>query len=284
MFQVFSANHRKRIRSSDAAILGCYGVLRLNVAWGIIMSGHSKWSTIKRQKGAADAKRGQLFTKLAREISIAARQGLPDPEANTRLRLAVDRARAANMPKDNIERAIQRASGFGAAEQFEEVYYEGYGPGGAALMIQAQTDNRNRTVSEVRAVLTRGGGSLGENGSVSWMFDQMGVIEVPVDSSEPDEVALLAIDAGASDVEFEGGIVVVYTAPGDLHRVREGLLQAGTVADAAQLTMRPKTTVAPEPDIAVKVIRLAEKLEELDDVQEVFTNVDVSDEVLAAAL
>ena len=284
MFQVFFANHRKRIGSGGTAILACYGVLKLHEPWGIKMSGHSKWSTIKRQKGAADAKRGQLFTKLAREISIAARQGLPDPDANTRLRLAVDRARAANMPKENIERAIQRAAGAGAADQFEEVYYEGYGPGGAAIMIQAQTDNRNRTVSEVRAVLTRSGGSLGENGSVIWMFDHMGVIELPVDSSDPDEIALLAIDAGATDVEIEDAVVVVYTAAADLHRVREGLLQAGKTVEAAQLTMRPKTLLEPEPDVAVKVIRLAEKLEDLDDVQEVFTNVEVNDDVLAAAM
>jgi YebC/PmpR family DNA-binding regulatory protein len=248
------------------------------------MSGHSKWSTIKRQKGAADAKRGQLFTKLAREISIAARQGLPDPEANTRLRLAVDRARAANMPKENIERAIQRASGAGQGDQYEEIFYEGYGPGGTALMIQAQTDNRNRTVGEVRAVLTRSGGTLGENGSVGWMFDQMGVIEVPVAAADPDEIALTAIDAGASDVETEDDAVVIYTEPTDLHRTREALAASGFPIEAAQLTMRPKTLVAPEPDVAVKVIRLVEKLEDLDDVQEVFTNIDVSDEVLAAAI
>jgi YebC/PmpR family DNA-binding regulatory protein len=248
------------------------------------MSGHSKWSTIKRQKGAADAKRGQLFTKLAREISIAARQGLPDPDANTRLRLAVDRAKAANMPKDNIERAIQRAAGAGQGDQYEEIYYEGYGPGGGALMIQAQTDNRNRTVSEVRAVLTRGGGTLGENGSVGWMFDQMGVIEVPTGAADPDEVALTAIDAGASDVETESDIVVVYTEPAELHRTREALLAAGFPIEVAQLTMRPKTLVAPEPAAAMKIVRLVEKLEDLDDVQEVFTNVDIDDEVLAAAM
>lgn len=248
------------------------------------MSGHSKWSTIKRQKGAADAKRGQLFTKLAREISIAARQGLPDPDSNTRLRLAVDRARAANMPKDNIERAIQRAAGAGSGDQYEEIYYEGYGPGGAAIMIQAQTDNRNRTVGEVRAVLTRAGGTLGENGSVGWMFDQMGIIEVPTGEADPDELSLVAIDAGASDVETEDGVVVVYTEPTELHRVREAIASAGHEVEAAQLTMRPKTLVAPEPDVAVKVIRLVEKLEDLDDVQEVFTNVDISDEVLAAAM
>jgi len=248
------------------------------------MSGHSKWSTIKRQKGAADAKRGQLFTKLAREITIAARQGLPDPDANNRLRLAVDRARGANMPKDNIERAIQRAAGLGSANQYEEIFYEGYGPGGAALMIQAQSDNRNRTVGEVRAVLTRAGGTLGENGSVGWMFDQMGMIEIPADTSDSDDVALVAIDAGASDVETDDGVVVAYTEPADLHRVREALVGAGHTVDVAQLTMRPKTLVEPEAEQAVKMIRLVEKLEDLDDVQEVFTNIDVSDEVLAAAL
>lgn len=248
------------------------------------MSGHSKWSTIKRQKGAADAKRGQLFTKLAREISVAARQGLPDPESNARLRLAVDRARAASMPKENIERAIQRAAGAGSGEQYDELFYEGYGPGGAALMIQAQTDNRNRTVGEVRAVLTRAGGTLGESGSVGWMFDQTGMIEVPAGSVDADDVALVAIDAGASDVETEEDVVVIYTDPADLHRVREALAAAGLETDSAQLTMRPKTLVAPEPDVAVKVIRLVEKLEDLDDVQEVFTNIDVTDDVLAAAM
>ena len=248
------------------------------------MSGHSKWSTIKRQKGAADAKRGQLFTKLAREISIAARQGLPDPDSNTRLRLAVDRAKTANMPKDNIERAIQRAAGAEAGDQYEEVFYEGYGPGGGALIIQAQTDNRNRTVGEVRAVLTRAGGTLGENGSVGWMFDQMGLIEVPIGTRDPVEVALVAIDAGASDVETEDGFLVVYTDPAELHRTREAIIEAGFEVDAAQLTMRPKTLVAPEPDAAVKIVRLVEKLEDLDDVQEVFTNVDIDDEVLATAM
>jgi YebC/PmpR family DNA-binding regulatory protein len=248
------------------------------------MSGHSKWSTIKRQKGAADAKRGQLFTKLAREITIAARQGLPDPDANTRLRLAVDRAKTANMPKDNIERAIQRAAGSGSGDQYEEIFYEGYGPGGGALMIQVQTDNKNRTVGEVRALLTRAGGTLGENGSVGWMFDQMGVIEVPIGPNDSDDVALVAIDAGASDFETEEGVLVVYTDPTELHRTREALVSAGYQVEAAQLTMRPKALVEPEPDAAVKMIRLVEKLEDLDDVQEVFTNVDVNDEVLAAAM
>ncbi|MBL8129920.1 MAG: YebC/PmpR family DNA-binding transcriptional regulator [Chloroflexia bacterium] len=248
------------------------------------MSGHSKWSTIKRQKGAADAKRGQLFTKLAREITIATKSGLPDPDANPRLRIAVDRARAASMPKDNIERAIQRAAGLTGSDQYEELFYEGYGPGGTAIMIQAQTDNRNRTVGEVRAVLTRAGGSLGENGSVGWMFDHMGILEIPLSGADADELSLEAIDAGASDVEVEGDTVVVYTEPAELHAVREAMVGAGREVAAAQLTMRPKTLVEPEADAAIKVIRLVEKLEDLDDVQEVFTNVDISDEVLAAAM
>jgi YebC/PmpR family DNA-binding regulatory protein len=248
------------------------------------MSGHSKWSTIKRQKGAADAKRGQLFTKLAREITIATKSGLPDPDSNPRLRIAVDRARAASMPKDNIERAIQRAAGLTGSDQYEELFYEGYGPAGTAIMIQAQTDNRNRTVGEVRAVLTRAGGSLGENGSVGWMFDQMGILEVPLNGADADDLSLEAIDAGASDVEVEGDTVVVYTEPSELHAVREAMLGAGREVAAAQLTMRPKTLVEPEVDAAIKVIRLVEKLEDLDDVQEVFTNVDISDDVLAAAM
>jgi YebC/PmpR family DNA-binding regulatory protein len=245
------------------------------------MSGHSKWSTIKRQKGAADAKRGQLFTKIAREIAVAAREGLPDPEANTRLRLAVERARAANMPKDNIERAIAKAAGGAGGDNYDEVYYEGYGPGGAALMIHAMTDNRNRTVSEVRAVLTRAGGTLGESGSVGWMFDRVGQLGLEADGAEPDEIALIAIDAGAADVQIEDAYVTVYTETEDLHKVQEALAAAGHPAEEAQLAMRPKTTIEPEPDVAVKVVRLVEKLEDLDDVQEVFTNLDISDEVLA---
>jgi YebC/PmpR family DNA-binding regulatory protein len=241
---------------------------------GIVMSGHSKWSTIKRKKGAADAKRGQLFTKLAREITVAARLGLPDPDANVRLRLAIQKARAENMPKENIDRAIERASGGGEGSNYEEIYYEGYGPGGTALMIQAQTDNRNRTVSEVRAVLTRAGGSLGETGSVGW-------ISLNVGDRDPDEVALLAIDAGADDVQMEDGTVDVYTQPQDLHRVQEALSGAGLQVETAELMMRPKTQIEPDTETAVKALRLLEKLEELDDVQQVYTNLRISDDVLA---
>jgi YebC/PmpR family DNA-binding regulatory protein len=185
------------------------------------------------------------------------------------------------MPKENIERAIQRGGSESAGENYDEVYYEGYGPGGAALMIQTMTDNRNRTVGEVRAALTRAGGSLGENGSVGWMFDRVGVIELEPNGTDPDEIALVAIDAGASDVQVDDDAVEVYTEVEDLHKVQETLREAGYGIASAQLSMLPKTTTTLEPDVAVKVIRVVEKLEDLDDVQEVFTNLDVSEEVLA---
>jgi len=245
------------------------------------MSGHSKWSTIKRKKGAADAKRGQLFTKLAREITVAARTGLPDPEANARLRIAVQKARAESMPKDNIDRAIARATGSGSADQYEEIYYEGYGPGGTAIMILTMTDNRNRTVGELRAALTRSGGSLGENGSVSWMFDQTGVITIPLDGKDEDELAMTAIDAGATDYSADDGVAEIYTEPGELHKVAEQLGSAGYEVENAELVMKPQTMLQPEADQAVKAIRLLEKLEDLDDVQSVYSNLDITDEVMA---
>ncbi len=245
------------------------------------MSGHSKWSTIKRKKGVADAKRGQLFTKLAREITVAARSGLPDPETNVRLRIAVQKARTENMPKDNIDRAIERATADGTNANFDEVYYEGYGPGGTAVMILTMTDNRNRTVGEVRAMLTRAGGTLGENGSVGWMFDHVGAITIEPGGQDPDDIGLVAIDAGAADVQVDGDAVEIYTEIQDLHRVQDALVAEGYNVISAELTMRPKTMISPEPDVAVKAIRLLERLEDLDDVQQVYTNLDVSDEVLA---
>jgi len=245
------------------------------------MSGHSKWSTIKRKKGAADAKRGQLFTKLAREITVAARSGIPDPEANVRLRLAMDNARSENMPKENIDRAVQRAVGGASGENYDEVTYEGYGPGGTALLIQTMTDNRNRTVSEIRAALTRAGGTLGESGSVGWMFDHVGLITVPVSADDSEEIALVAIDAGATDVQVEDGIIEVYTESQDLHRVQQALSGSDYAVESSELTMMPKTLVSPDSDIAVKTIRLLERLEDLDDVQQVFSNLDITDEVLA---
>jgi YebC/PmpR family DNA-binding regulatory protein len=245
------------------------------------MSGHSKWSTIKRQKGANDAKRGQLFTKLAREITVAARSGLPDPEHNVRLRLAIQKARAENMPKDNIDRAIERATGGSGSDHYEEILYEGYGPGGIALMIQAMSDNRNRTVGEVRSVLTRSGGTLGENGSVAWMFDHVGQILVDPGAIDPDDIGLVAIDAGAIDVQVEDGQVEIFTEVQDLHKVQEALGEAGINVASSELMMRPKTLMTPESDVALKTIRLMERLEDLDDVQTVYTNLDVTDEVMA---
>src|SRR5213595_3254758 len=192
------------------------------------MSGHSKWSTIKRAKGVTDAKRGALFTKVAREISVAARQGGGDPDANYRLRLAVEKARAVNMPSDNIKRTIDKATGGGEADQYEEIAYEGYGPGGVAILVEAATDNRNRTAADVRSIFTKAGGSLAGAGAVAWQFEPKGLITVPAASSDADTVALAAIDAGADDVDTsDAEVVEVYTSPGDLERVRTALDKAG---------------------------------------------------------
>jgi YebC/PmpR family DNA-binding regulatory protein len=245
------------------------------------MSGHSKWSTIKRQKGAADAKRGQLFTKLAREITVAARTGLPDPESNPRLRIAVTKARAASMPKDNIDRAIDRARSAGAGDALDELYYEGYGPGGIALMVLAMTDNRNRTASEVRAAFTRGGGNLGSDGSVAWMFDSVGQIVINPGSMDAEEIALIAIDAGATEFETDDEQVIVYTETQDLHRVQEQLSTAGLEVESSELIMKPKDPVTPDAETSVKAIRLIERLDDLDDVQTVYSNLNITEDVLA---
>src|SRR5687767_5477843 len=209
------------------------------------MSGHSKWAQIKRQKGVNDSRRGQLFTKLTREITIAAREGGGDPDANFRLRLAIQRARQINMPADNIQRAISRATGTGDdQQQLEEITYEGYGPGGVAIFVEALTDNRNRTVAEVRNVFTRNGGNLGESGSVAWLFEPRGYISVPVDGKDPDEVTLTAIDAGAVDVLEEDKALAVYTALEDMEKVRGALENAGLSAETAERAMVPKTQVS----------------------------------------
>lgn len=244
------------------------------------MAGHSKWAQIKRQKGAADAKRGQLFTKLGREITVAVRQGGPDPDGNPRLRMAIQRARDANMPMDTIERAIKRGTGAGEGASLEEVTYEGYGPGGAALLVEVLTDNRNRSVAEVRSVFTRGGGNLGESGCVAWLFDPRGVITIEVDGGDPDDIALKAIDAGAEDVRIEDSTLEVYTAPADLEQVRQALERAQVKVASAELAMVPKTTVTVDPKDAVAVLKLMERLEDLDDVQRVYTNLEIDDEVL----
>lgn len=246
------------------------------------MSGHSKWSTIKRAKGAADARRGQMFTQLSRELAIAVRQGGgPDPGFNFRLRLAIDRARSRNMPLDTIERAIGRASGGGdSQEQLDEVFYEGYGPGGAAILLHVVTPNRNRTASEVRAVFTRAGGSLGEAGCVAWNFEPKGVITLDVEEARGEEMALLAIDAAAEDVQVEGGYVEIFTAPDSLERVRKQLESHGIDTSSAEISMRPRSTLSLDDREAERTLRLLDTLEELEDVQKVYSNADFPDEVL----
>jgi len=247
------------------------------------MSGHSKWSQIKRQKGAADVKRGVIFTKMTKEIMIAAKEGGGDPDGNFRLRLAMDRARNVNMPRENIQRAIERAIGSGDAAALESVVYEGYAPGGVSVMIEAATDNRNRTVSEIRAAFTRGGGKLGESGSVQWLFEQKGIIEIDAKGKDADVIELAAIDAGAEDVEAEPGLITVYTTPAAFERVKKALETAGIKVASAELSMRPTTTVRVEGDQAKKLLGLVDALEELDDVIKVHANFDVPEEVLQHA-
>ncbi len=245
------------------------------------MSGHSKWATIKRKKGAMDAKRGQLFTKLAREIQFAARQGA-DPNFNFRLRLAIEKAKAENMPKENIERAIRRGAGLDSdGAQLEEVTYEGYGPSGVALYMQVVTDNRNRTVSEIRRILSRAGGSLGESGSVAWLFDNKGYIVVSLEGRDPDKVFELALDAGAEDVQFGDGTAEIYTAPEDLQLVRQAFEDARYKIESAELSMVPKTVVALDPTETLKVMNLIETLEDHEDVVKVYSNLDITEEALA---
>jgi YebC/PmpR family DNA-binding regulatory protein len=245
------------------------------------MSGHSKWSQIKRQKGAADAKRGQLFTKLGREIAVAARDGA-DPAGNPRLRLAIQRARDATMPVDTIERAVKRAAGAGDAANYHEVSYEGYGPNGVAVLVEALTDNRNRAAAEIRSVFNRGGGNLGESGSVRWLFDEKGVITAELNGSDPDEIALTAIDAGADDVQTYEDAIEIYTEPARLEEVRAALDGAGVAVASSEVTMVPKVTVQLDDQAAQQTLRLLERLEELDDVQRVYSNSDVSEDVAAS--
>ncbi len=245
------------------------------------MAGHSKWAQIKRQKSMMDVRRGQLFTKLGREITVAARQGVPDPEVNVRLRLAIQRAREHNMPQETIERAIKRA--IGAAEeggQLEEIMYEGYGPGGAAILVEAMTDNRNRTAAEVRNVFNRHGGTLGEAGSVAWMFKPRGLITIPLNGGNAEEITLQAIDAGADDVQEDDGVLEVYTEPATLDEVRRALEQQGVKVSSAELTYVPISTITLDDTKALQVMRLIERLEELDDVQKVHTNLEITEQLV----
>jgi YebC/PmpR family DNA-binding regulatory protein len=247
------------------------------------MSGHSKWSTIKRRKGAEDAKRGKLFTKLSRAIIIAAREGGPELETNAALAAAVAKARSYSMPKDNIERAISRATG-GAegSDAYESITYEGYGPDGVAIIVEALTDNRNRTAADVRSVFTKYHSSLGAPGSVAWQFDRKGVIHVPAEGTTEDDIVLAAADAGAEDADLDGGVWQVTTAPTELAAVRDALEASGVQVESAELRLVPRSTVGLNEDGARKLLRLIDGLEDLDDVQDVYANFDIPDAVLEA--
>jgi len=248
------------------------------------VSGHSKWSSIKHKKGAADAKRGKLFSKLSRALIVAAREGGPDPAGNLALANAIEKARSYSMPKDNIERAIARGSGADAdAESFEQVVYEGYGPNGVAVIVEALTDNRNRTASDVRAAFSKHDGNLGGSGAVAWLFERRGLILVEADGIDEDELTLAAADGGAEDVERDGSSFRVTSEPEALTAVREAIEQAGIAVESSELTMIPKTTVSLEDEgAAKKTLRLIDALEENDDVQEVYSNFDIPERVMEA--
>jgi len=248
------------------------------------VSGHSKWSSIKHKKGAADAKRGKLFSKLSRAIIVAAKEGGPDPSGNLALQNAIEKARSYSMPKDNIDRAIAKGSGAEAdGSQFETVVYEGYGPSGVAVIVEALTDNRNRTASDVRHTFSKNDGNLGTTGAVVWLFERRGVVLVPAEGVDEDELTLAAAEGGADDVTLDGSSYQVLSAPENLATVREAVESAGFAIDSAELTMLPKTTVevVDESD-AKKVLRLMDQLEDNDDVQDVYANFDIPEQVLEA--
>jgi YebC/PmpR family DNA-binding regulatory protein len=247
------------------------------------VSGHSKWSTIKRKKGAEDARRGKLFTKLSRAIILAAREGGPDPEANATLANAIAKARSYSMPKETIERAIARATGGGeGSDAYEAIAYEGYGPDGVAIIVEALTDNRNRTAADVRAIFSKHNASLGTPGSVAWQFERKGVIVVPADGLDEDDIVLAAADAGAEDAVADGASWQVTTAPTELGAVRDALERAGLPIESAELTLVPKNTVALDENGARRLLRLIEALEDQDDVQDVYANFDIPEAVLEA--
>ncbi len=247
------------------------------------MSGHSKWSTIKHKKGAADAKRGKQFTKLSRAIIVAAKEGGPDPAANAALATAIAKARSYSMPKDNIERAITRATGGGeGSDAYEAITYEGYGPEGVAIIVEALTDNRNRTAADVRSIFAKHNSSLGTPGSVAWQFERKGVVLVPAEGLDEDDIVLAAADAGAEDVSADGDVWQITTGPTDLAAVRDALDSQSVPIDSAELTMVPANTVALDEDAARKLLRLIDALEDQDDVQDVYANFDIPDAVLEA--
>jgi YebC/PmpR family DNA-binding regulatory protein len=246
------------------------------------MSGHSKWSKIKHQKGVDDIKRGNLFTKLTREIIVAAREGGGSTEGNFRLRLAIQKARDSNMPMDNIDRAVRKGTGELGGGSLAEIVLEGYGPSGIAILVNALSDNRNRTIQEVRSTFTRHGGSLGESGCVSWLFESKGVITIKTENVDADELALAAIDAGAEDVKVESGFVEVYTIPDQLEKVRQALEKNKVKIESSELVKEPKSLIKLDEKSGLQAMKLLEKLEEIDDVQNVYSNADIPDAVMAS--
>ena len=245
------------------------------------MAGHSKWANIQHRKGAQDKKRGKLFTKLIREVTVAAKMGGSDPDANPRLRLAIDKAKAQSMPKDNIERAIKRGAGETGSDDYQEIRYEGYGPGGTAVMVDCLTDNRNRTVAEVRHAFTKFGGNLGADGSVAYLFNHVGQLLYPAGSDE-DSVMEAAIEAGAEDVIVDSdGSIEVLTEPGEFEQVRDAMVSHGLEPESAELTMRASTNSELGLDEAGSMVKMLEVLEDLDDVQQVYSNADIADDILA---
>ena len=247
------------------------------------MSGHSKWANIKHKKAAADRKRGKIFAKLFREIMIAARLGGGDPQYNPRLRAALDKAKAENMPSDNIERAIKKGTGETADESvhLQEVVYEGYGPGGVAFLVEAMTDNRNRTSPELRHLFSKHGGNLGEAGCVAWMFQRRGFIQIPRDQVDEDTLYELALELGVDDIQDEGESWAVYTEPDEMFDIRQGLEQHNIPVTSSEIIMMPRNSITPDVDTALKVLKLVEALEDHDDVQKVWVNMNLTDEILA---
>ena len=248
------------------------------------MAGHSHWAQIKHKKAKIDAQRGKLFTKIIREITVAVREGGPNPDTNPRLRTAIENARKVNMPSETIERAIKKGTGELSGENYEEVLYEGYAPGGVALMVITQTDNRNRTTSEVRHVLSKYGGNLGSSGCVAFLFDRVGMIEVQKEGLTEEEVYDKAIEAGAEDVEVGELYYIIYTKPEELYSVKESLQSAGLQIDRAEVVYKPNTLVqVQEPETAKRILKLIDALEELDDVKEVVANFDIPVELIEQA-
>lgn len=248
------------------------------------MSGHSKWSTIKRKKAAIDAKRGKIFSRLAKEITIAAKIGGGDASGNPRLRTALNAARNANMPNDNIERAIKKGTGELPGMSYEEVRYEGYGPGGVGIIVDVLTDNKNRTVAEIRHILTKHGGSMAETNAVSWNFESKGLVAIPKEGLDDEAIFEKAIEAGAEDVDTEGDLYEITTSPAELHAVVQALEEMGLKIEEAKLTMLPKTTLEVDAKAVGSVLKIMELIEEHDDVQDVYSNVEITEEAMAAAM